>query len=186
MNNSKELCDEIASSDYIACICEGKAEKAIIDLLLEHDKLKFKKEKLVEEKPILERNAKKFEERYLKKAYSEKILVLRILDSHSEAKNFNLSKAYKDKVKVINVITAPEIEMLIIINERKYNDYIKVKSSVKPSEYCKNQLKINYVKTYDFVKEYFGNINILLSAIAEYNRLCNKKNKEYRLYDILK
>jgi len=45
----------------------------------------------------------------------DKISVIRILDSRRE--NFKLSKAYEHKVDVINVITAPEIEMLIIFNE---------------------------------------------------------------------
>ncbi len=49
-----------------------------------------------------------------------KISVIRILDSRRE--NFKLSKAYANKVDVINVITAPEIEMLIIFNEDKYKE----------------------------------------------------------------
>ena len=52
------------------------------------------------------------EEKYLRKGFLEKISVIRILDSRRE--NFKLSKAYEQKVDVINVITAPEIEMLII------------------------------------------------------------------------
>ena len=36
--------------------------------------------------------------------------VFKMLDSRRE--NFRLSKAYADKVKVINVITVPEIETL--------------------------------------------------------------------------
>lgn len=38
--------------EYIACICEGLAEEAIIDLLLENNKLEFNKEQLLEEKVI--------------------------------------------------------------------------------------------------------------------------------------
>lgn len=37
---------------YIACICEGGAERAIFDLLLEKNKLIFKKENLIEEEII--------------------------------------------------------------------------------------------------------------------------------------
>lgn len=44
----------------------------------------------------------------------------RALDSRRE--NFKLSKAYAGKVDVINVITAPEIEMLIIFNEDKHKE----------------------------------------------------------------
>ena len=55
------------------------------------------------------------------------------LDSRRE--DFHLSKAYEHKVDVINVITAPEIEMLIIHNEKAY-DRFKNREK-KPSEFCK-------------------------------------------------
>lgn len=34
---------------YIACICEGGAERAILDLLLDYDKLIFSRKDLIEE-----------------------------------------------------------------------------------------------------------------------------------------
>lgn len=43
------------------------------------------------------------------------------------------------KVDVINVITAPEIEMLIILNEGLYSEFKK--SGIKPSEFCKAKMK---------------------------------------------
>ena len=69
----------------------------------------------------------------LRKGFLGKISVIRILDSRRE--NFKLSKAYEHKVDVINVITAPEIEMLIIFNEDKYKEFKK--SGKKPSDFCK-------------------------------------------------
>lgn len=118
---------------YIACICEGSAERAIIDLLLENNRLIFKREDLLEEEVLKCRKGKEFEERYLRKGFLNKITVYRILDSRRE--RFNLSNAYKEKVDVINVITAPEIEMLIILNEGKYSEFKKF--GKKPSDYCK-------------------------------------------------
>ncbi len=105
---------------YVACICEGAAEQAIIELLLDADKLTFTYDNLLEGEVIRCRNAKNFEQRYLRKGFTDKITVLRILDSRRE--NFQLSKAYEPKIKVVNVITAPEIEMLVIINEDKYTN----------------------------------------------------------------
>lgn len=98
---------------YKACICEGGAERAILELLLEQDKLIFSKEELLEEEIINSRRGKDFEERYLRKEFSGKITVYRVLDSRRE--NFKISKAYQNKVDIVNVITAPEIEMLIIV-----------------------------------------------------------------------
>ena len=62
---------------YKACICEGSAENAIMEML--------------EEEVIRCRDGKRFEEKYLRKSFLEKISVIRILDSRRE--NFKLSKA---------------------------------------------------------------------------------------------
>ena len=99
---------------YVACICEGGAERAILDLLLDNHKLIFERKELIEEEVLRCRSGKEFEERYLRKGFTDKITIYRILDSRSE--RFNLSKAYMQKVDVKNVITAPEIEKLIICN----------------------------------------------------------------------
>lgn len=54
-----------------------------------------------------------------------KFFILRILDSDKE--KFNLKKEYKPNCAIYNIITAPEIEMLIIINEHKYEQFKKQK-----------------------------------------------------------
>lgn len=54
-------------NDFIACLCEGNAEKAVIDILLENDLLKFRKKQLLEEKSLKIRNAKTFANTYLGK-----------------------------------------------------------------------------------------------------------------------
>lgn len=99
-------------SKYVACICEGAAEQAIVEILLDNGKLIFGYDDMLEGEVIRCRSAKNFEARYLRKGFTEKITILRILDSHGES--FNLSKAYSGKIDVINVVTAPEIEMLVI------------------------------------------------------------------------
>ena len=169
-------------SKYIACICEGTAEQVIIDLLLDNNLLIFSRESLIEHEVIRCRSGRKFEEQYLRKGFTEQITVFRILDSRRE--NFRLSKAYINKVKVINVITAPEIEMLVIFNENKYSHYKK--SGIKPSEYCTSILKYHDVKSEAFVKRYFSNIGSLVNAICEYKRVSDVKQNEITLADILK
>lgn len=88
-------------ANYKACICEGSAENAIMDILLDYNLLIFNREEMIEEEVIRCREAKKFEEKYLRKGFKDKISVIRILDSRGE--NFKLSKAYAGKVDVINV-----------------------------------------------------------------------------------
>lgn len=167
---------------YKACICEGSAEAAIIDILVDNNLLIFTREEMLDEKVIRCRSAKNFEERYLRKGFDEPISVVRILDSRRE--RFNLSKAYAYKIDVVNVITAPEIEMLIIHNEGAYERFKH--SGRKPSDYCKINLHMRNVKTYDFVKEYFGNPKTLVDAIQEYRRVANIPKGEYSLADLLK
>jgi hypothetical protein len=169
-------------SKYIACICEGSAERSVIKLLLDNNQLIFTWDDLLEGDILRCRNAEKFEEKYLRKGFTEKITVLRILDSRRE--NFKLSKAYAGKIKVINVITAPEIEMLVIFAEGRYEEYKKSKK--KPSIFCKEDLKLSDVKSSKFVESYFSNVEDLVSAIYKYRQVSDIKKGENVLADLIK
>ncbi len=172
-------------SKYVACICEGGAEKAIIELLLDANRLIFTYDDLLDGEVLGCRSADSFEKQHLRKGFTEGITVLRILDSRRE--NFNLSKAYAHKIKkVINVITAPEIEILVIVSENMYGDYSKFKSEKKPSIYCKENLGFHNVKSKDFMKDYFRNIDVLVAAIIEYKRVTRVQRNEITLADLLK
>ena len=50
-------------ANYKACICEGSAENAIMDILLDYNLLIFNREEMIEEEVIRCREAKKFEEK---------------------------------------------------------------------------------------------------------------------------
>ena len=175
----------IELSPIVACICEGGAETAIIDMLVDNDLLIFTRDHMLNEDVIRCRSAKEFEQRYLRKGFESKITVLRILDSHSEG--FRLSPAYEQKVDVIKVVTSPEIEMLLILAEGKYNDYIKKASFMSPSTFCKQELKKKgNIKSQEYVRNYFSDINILISAIREYKRIKKLKKGEVYLADLLR
>lgn len=167
--------------EYIACICEGGAEKAIINLLLDHKKLIFQREDLLDESVLDCRNGKVFEERHLQMRFLEKITVFRILDSRRE--NFKVSRAYRDKIEVVNVITAPEIEMLIILEKGLYKKYKA--SHTSPSDFCKRELGIRNVKKPDFVKKYFEDIDVLMKCLKEYKRITIVKKDELTICDLL-
>lgn len=175
----------IELSPIIACICEGGAETAIIDMLVDNNKLIFTRKQMLDEDTIRCRNGKEFEQRYLRKEFESKITVLRILDSHTEG--FRLSPAYRDKVDVINVVTSPEIEMLLILAEGKYSEYVKKSSSMSPSIFCKQVLKMKKdLKSTEFIKMYFADIDRLISTIQEYRRIKKLKHGEIYLADLLK
>lgn len=174
---------DIPSSSLIACICEGGAEIAIMDILLDNDLLIFKREQLIDESVLPRTSVKVFERQYLRREFDQKIIILRIIYSRRE--KFNLSKAYSCQVDVIDVITAPEIEILIISSQKKYDEYCR--SGVKkPSDYCKNVLGIKNVKSPKFVKEYFSDPDFLIDSIKEYHRVHKQKNTEASLYDLIK
>ena len=61
-------------SKYVACICEGAAEQTIMELLLDNNKLIFTYDDLLEGEPLRCRSAKAFEEQYLRKGFTDKIL----------------------------------------------------------------------------------------------------------------
>ena len=174
---------DILKTSLIACICEGGAETVIMDILLDNGLLIFNRKQLIDERVIPRTSVKDFERCYLRRAYDQKIVILRIIDSRRE--EFNLNKAYRCQVDVINVITAPEIEMLIIAGLKKYKEFCRSKTK-KPSEYCKSILKMKNVKSPSFIKEYFCDTNFLLKSIKEYHRVHKQSNNEIALFDLLK
>ena len=174
---------DILNTSFIACICEGGAEMVIMNILLDNDLLIFDREQLIDENVIPRTSVKEFEKRYLRREFDQKILILRIIDSRGE--EFNLSKAYRCQVDVINVITAPEIEMLVIVSKDRYKDFCK-SGIKKPSDYCKSILKIKNIKSPVFLEKYFADPNFLVKSIKEYNRIHKQKSNEASLYDLLK
>ena len=176
---------KISSSSVIVCMCEGGAENAIMELLLENDLLIFSESQLYEGKIYRRYGIKEFERRFLRKEFDEPVTVVRLIDSRNE--NFKVSKAYELQVKeVITITTAPEIEILIIIALGKYKEYTKYSSKKKPSIYCKEELDLSDVKKKVFVKKFFSDVSFLVSTIKEYERVHKKKPGELLLSDLLK
>ena len=60
------------------------------------------------------------------------------------------------------------------------------RSGKKPSEFCKTNLRMHDVKSYDFVKQSFSNPQLLVKAIKEYRRTANIPKGEYSLSDLLR
>lgn len=82
----------------------------------------------------------------------------------------------------MNIITAPEIEMLVIHAEGKYDDYSRKR--MKPSDYVKQNLKLGKIKSYDFAKRYFADDDVLVEAIQQYKQ--KSANKAGTLANLLK
>jgi len=174
----------LTDDKLIACIVEGTAERVIINKLLDAGCLIFSRNQLLDQELLKCRNAREFEDKYLGKGFKQKISVYRILDSRTE--KFKLRKVYQNKVDVVNVITAPEIEILVILKENKLKDYAKYTSELKPSEYCIQKLKLPNVKTKEFLENYFSDIDELVELVKKYKRVHKVLKNESCIADLLK
>lgn len=156
----------------VAILCEGEAEKAIIELLIDKNLLIFSSEEMIHGKPFRSRNAKIFSQKELNHQFENGIDIYRILDSKNE--KFKIKFPYDKQVNAIyNVLTCPEIELLIIINENKYDNFKK--KNLKPSDYIKNMSKFKgeKIKSSSFVKSYwlYHGIDKLVNSIF----ICSQK-----------
>jgi len=152
-------------SASVACLAEGSAEQAVMDILLDNDLLIFDRRDLIDEKVLRFRSAEKFEQRYLRKSFSGQITVYRILDSRP--------REFQDKQSISasgqssqHHHCAGDRDVDHIEAENQYDAFKK--SGQKPSEFCKGTLRYKNVKTYDFVKAYFSNPAVLTEAIRKY------------------
>ena len=71
--------------EYVICICEGAAEQAIMELLLDHTSLIFKRENLVGREITRKRKVSDIQTSFLNRAYQRRVNILRILDSKKDS-----------------------------------------------------------------------------------------------------
>lgn len=158
-----------------ACLCEGTAEEVIMKKLLEDNKLPFSKEELLGKDILRVRSGRNFATNYLNHTFSETIEVYRIHDSKSEV--FNLPKPYEQKIKLIDIYTAPEIEMLMIFKEGWYDDWTKEKNhNIKPSEFCSERFPKDNIKSRKF-NECYWDVDAIIASAKEYDQKTKKSGK---------
>lgn len=182
---SDSLKDKLAGK-YIICVCEGNAEEAIIELLLEHDLLCFKREDLIGKACTQIRKGDRLAEEYLNQAHERNIAILRIQDREKE--NLKIPKKNNHRVSAVyDVITKPEIEILHIIAHNWEDDFYRQKRrqrQLQPRDYCQARFQGENVKSKDFVEGmYANNIDKLVYAIERYCSITQQKC--YSLKDLL-
>lgn len=171
-------------NEIVACICEGAFERIVMEVLLDADCLEFSWCDLLEGDLVDLRNARRFTERYLHRDYGEAhIRIIRILDSRSE--RFDIPEFFHGKIsRIQSYFTRPEIEILVIIHEACYDEYVKKHASLKPSVYCKSILAYPDVKRVKFVRDYFNDPQRLIGVLKKYKEL--KGHSEFCIYDLIK
>lgn len=200
MPTTKELIDILENENvFIACIAEGTLDEQIIEYLLDENRLIFTRDKLLEGKVLRCRKGENFCKNYLGKSMGKKVIPLRILDSPNE--RFNIPQAYKRRFfedpdfpttqtpLIINAVTQPEIEILLVINEGEYQQFKKFYNrnkgkNAKPSIFVKQELNLPDCKDQGFCRNYFKDVDNLVDAIAEYKRI--NGNEFFTIFDLLK
>lgn len=171
-------------------LCEGNNEKVLIDLLLDTDKLKINRNELIGLTPF---NVRQLTNPYMVsqvKMYNEPVIVFRIGDTQRE--KLKISKDIKHLIsedRIYKYCTLPELEILLIINEGMYKDFLK--SKMNPKSYAKAHIVFNktrYDQSSTFLEDYYENrIDRLIANLKEYKHLKKHKNKdELYLIDLIK
>ena len=171
-------------------MCEGKNEEALVNLLIDNNKLILTREDLIGRKPY---NVRQLTHPVIKteiKHYNDEIIVYRIGDKQSDEVKVPLDlKDYVSKSRIFKFCTKPELEILLIINEGMLKDYNK--SRLTPKQYALKNIKFNgrkYDQSTDFLINYYEKrVNNLVNNISEYKRIKKKHNKEeHYLCELLK
>ena len=175
----------------ILIMCEGPNELAIIKMLLEHDKLKFNSDDLVNLVPYHARQLTT--STAVKNAlsiYQGTFKIYRIGDTLTDV--LKIPKYYAKRIiSVEKYCTKPELEILLIISENLEKEFNKIKSTTSPKDFSKTHIKHNRQK-YDnstaFYEGYYGcDIEKLVLAIKKYKQThSSHKKDELFLADLLK
>ncbi|MBR1760105.1 MAG: hypothetical protein IJ741_02850 [Schwartzia sp.] len=186
------MCDplkEQLKGKYVICSCEGAAEEAIMDLLIDNGLLCFCREDLICRECTRIRDGKRLALKYLGTEMERDVVILRILDREKE--KLNLPEVYRmgRNIPIFDIVTKPEIEILHILDADLYDDFKAPRNKgVKASAYCKEHLEMgNNVrdpKSKRFiVQRYADNPVRLIEAIRRHRQMVRQKS--YSLFDLL-
>lgn len=177
----------------ILLLCEGQNEEVLLNLLLKANALNFTIDDLIGLRPYALRQLNNPTIISELKHNASPVKVYRIGDKQKD--KLSIPKSLKDIVsekEIYKYCTKPELEMLLIINERLEKKYEKVKSTQSPKKFAKMNISYNgrkYDQSSDFLKEYYGGTNVkkLIDNIKKYKTYKKHNNKdELYLADILK
>lgn len=172
-------------------MCEGANEKKIIEILMKNQKLKIDYDDLVGRQVYQARQIKNNPNVTTPlKIYGGKVEILRIGDKQSD--KLVIPQDFKEQIeKVTLYCTLPELEVLLIISENLYQEFIKVKTTKRAKVFAKENITYNkkrYKNDTKFYEEYYANdITKLIEAICRYRQLNHSHSKEqHYLAELLK
>jgi hypothetical protein len=153
----------------------------------------FKKDDLINEQVFQGRQIRIGSESYSliqSLDYLETVQVIRVGDKMTDT--IKTPKEIKSKMPTlpIDYHTFPEFEMLFIVNERQYDNYIS--SHRGPKEYAKEHIALDGIKydgTSGWIIKYFSKMSNerIIALFDSYKRVCGKAHKGERLIcDLIK
>ena len=165
---------------YYLIMTEGNTEKTFLEILSDRNLLKYKKDELLYHKIF---QLRQIDNATIHKIYAlpkdSSLVIIRVGDTLSDELKIPNEIKYIFKGKTIDVCTKPEFEILMIINDGLYEDYLKVKSITKPSRYYTKKNK-KYDKSSEYTKKYFNNLTDkeIIDLVKEEHKLRNKANRK--------
>ncbi|MFT8704880.1 hypothetical protein [Bifidobacterium aquikefiricola] len=199
MNRSIEL-RQVIGDDKVLFSCEGTAESVIISKLFEHERLIVPSDRVICD-PYTDacfthsRKPESIQNQFLNQDYERNVSIICVWDSLTAA--LHLSRAYGKRTSVQYAITHPEIEMIVVYNERfeqEYNAWVKHQrgksgAKLKPSRFLKEEKNRDFrdIKKRDFLQEYWADIDTLVMALQRYCQFTNpsKATKRFMLADLV-
>lgn len=144
--------------NYKLIMTEGSTELAFVNLLLNRGLLVFSKEELLMEQIFHKRQIDGELIGYIQGIpFSDTVDIYRVGDKLTDTLKIPKS-ILKSKIRnKYKVCTLPEFEILFILYEDLYENYLKFKSQKKPSVYYK-EYNTSYKKQSSFITSYFSRL----------------------------
>ena len=160
--------------------CEGNEEVYLLEYLLDKGYLIFEKKDILDRRPIHFRQPAEISALIDLLPISTELIFYRIGDKQNDDYDFRYFDLRKEHILVNKVCTLPELEILVIINEKLYDEFLKTKSKIMPKQFVKEHVKgyisiKNYLKTHD-----------LTDAILRYKSIKKHKKDQLYLADLIK
>ena len=137
--------------NYVLIMTEGTTELAFLNVLLEKNILKFSKEELLMEEMYHSRQIEGEIQGYIQLLnYKDKVVIYRVGDRLKDKLRIPESILPEKIETIVDISTTPEFEILFILNDNLFDEYLKVKSSMKASSFYMMHNK-QYKKQPNFV-----------------------------------
>ena len=161
----------------ILLACEGQSEVYLLNSLIKRGYLSFDSPLLLDE-PIKLRQLVEIAPIINSLPIDEDIIVYRIGDTLKDTLSLSKFSMRSKHIKSYKVCTKTEVEILVIINEGFYSEYIKKSKKVKPKSFVNEILK-------NFNLENYFAEHDMINALREYKRIKKHNKDEMYLIDLI-